>query len=602
MNRHSLFLRLFLGNLLIVGLVVGTAGAIAYNSLNTSYQRDLFARQDQMAAQAAQYVEHVWSHTSPEEMDRLCKDFPKDKLQTSDGARPLTVRLTVIAEDGRVLGDSDNDPAAMVNHKTADRPEILAALEGKPGTGRRHSGTQVLEFRYAARPVMFEGRVVAVARVATPVVAVAEEAAATRNILLWTIGSAIVVCTLIGLLVNWIWYVPLRRLNRAARRLSAGDLENRIHVGGAEELVQLGQALNEMRQRLAEHIRTVTAQRESLQQVISSLHDGLIALDSEGKIVLANSAAVDLLSNGETDVAGRHLQSVVRTAAIIDAYNATMASGRAIARQVEIDVRGRRRHIDIRVEPVLSGAESIRGLIVVRDVTDLVRLAAVKTEFVANASHELRTPLATLRAAVESLQAADPADHEAVTKLAAMLERHVRRLEGLTLDLLDLHKAETVRGLSVEEVTLDSLGEWVRREFTDPAIARQLTLGINVSPEGESFDTDRQLVQLILRNLLENALKFTPEGGRVECTIRREAKEVRLIVTDTGIGIRPEDRSRVFDRFFQSDAARSGDTAGRGTGLGLAIVKHACERLGAQVQLESELGKGTTVTVSLSNQ
>jgi len=355
-----------------------------------------------------------------------------------------------------------------------------------------------------------------------------------------------------------------------------------------------------MRQRLADHIRTVTAQRESLQQVIASLHDGLIAVDAAGLVVLANRAAIDLLAAGETDVAGRHLQSVVRTAAILDAYNAAVVTGQAVSRQVETDVRGSRRHLDIRVEPVPAGAEGIRGLIAVRDVTDLVRLAAMKTEFVANASHELRTPLATLRAAVESLQAADPADREAVTKLAAMLERHVRRLEGLTLDLLDLHKVETVRGLTVEDVSLDALGEWVRREFTDPAAARGLALRVEAAPEGESFGTDLQLVQLILRNLLENAIKFTPTGGRVDCTIRRDDAEVRLVVADTGIGIRPEDRARVFDRFFQSDAARSGDSAGRGTGLGLAIVKHACERLGAQIHLDSELGRGTTVTVTLT--
>ena len=288
---------------------------------------------------------------------------------------------------------------------------------------------------------------------------------------------------------------------------------------------------------------------------------------------------------------------MVRAAAILDAYNAAMAAGRTVIRQVEADIGGSRRHLDVHVEPVPAGAEGITGLIVIRDVTDLIRLAAMKTEFVANASHELRTPLATLRAAVESLQAADPADHEGVAKLAAMLDRHVRRLEGLTLDLLDLHQVETARGVAAEPLALGSLGDWVRREFAERAAAKGVALGIEAEPPEDAFTSDRQLVQLILRNLLENAVKFTPAGGRVTCTLRREGRQVRLAVADTGIGIRPEDKPRVFERFFQSDAARSGDTAGRGTGLGLAIVKHAAERLGAQVTLESELGKGTTVTV-----
>ncbi len=597
MNRHSLFLRLFLGNLLIVGLVVGVAGLVSYYSLNAEYQRDVFRYQDQMAGVAAQYIEHVWP-LSPEEMDRLCKEFPKDPEPSPAAGGRAKVRMTVIDATGLVLGDSDHDPTTMEPHNTLDRPEVMAALDGKPGEDVRLSETLVTEFRYVARPVRHEGRLVGVARVAVPVAAVVETQTVVRHVVMWTAAAAIAAFALIGLLVNWIWYVPLRRLNQAARRLAAGDLEHRVRIGGSEELAQLARALNEMRQHLADHIRLVTAQRESMGQVIASLHDGLIAVDAGGLIVLTNRAATDLLGTGETDVAGRHLQSVVRAAAILDAYNAAMTAGRAVNRQIEVDLRGSRRHLDVHVEPVPGGAEGIAGLIVVRDVTDLVRMAAMKAEFVANASHELRTPLATLRAAVESLEAADPADHEAVAKLAAMLDRHVRRLEGLTLDLLDLHRVETARSdLSLQPITLESLAEWARREFADRAAEKGVALVVEAGPPEETFTSDRQLVELILRNLLENAVKFTPTGGRVECSMRRDGGVVRLVVADTGIGIRPEDRPRVFERFFQSDAARSGDTAGRGTGLGLAIVKHTCERLGAQVSLESELGKGTAVTV-----
>jgi signal transduction histidine kinase len=179
-----------------------------------------------------------------------------------------------------------------------------------------------------------------------------------------------------------------------------------------------------------------------------------------------------------------------------------------------------------------------------------------------------------------------------------MLGRHVKRLEDLTLDLLDLHAVESAkRELVREAVRLDSLEEWLRRQFAAAAAGKGVALEFDVPAPADTVTTDRRLIELVLQNLVDNAVKFTPAGGRVTCAMVREGECVRLSVADTGAGIPREDQPRVFERFFQSDTARSGDALARGTGLGLAIVKHACERLGAKVSLESELGKGTTVTV-----
>jgi two-component system phosphate regulon sensor histidine kinase PhoR len=235
---------------------------------------------------------------------------------------------------------------------------------------------------------------------------------------------------------------------------------------------------------------------------------------------------------------------------------------------------------------------------VVRDVTDLVRAAAMKAEFVANASHELRTPMASLRAAADSLADVGPADREDLARLTEVIDRQVRRLEALTQDLLELHRVESARRPpSLELVAPASLVEWLRAQFGGAADDKGVALVLAAPAPDDAFLCDRHLLELILQNLVDNAVKFTPAGGRVTCAMVREGECVRLSVADTGAGIPREDQPRVFERFFQSDTARSGDTLARGTGLGLAIVKHACERLGAKVSLESELGKGTTVTV-----
>jgi two-component system phosphate regulon sensor histidine kinase PhoR len=604
MRRHSFFFKLFLGNLAIVLLVLGGTAAVFHHLIEDEYLRTMYVYQDYVAQIAQQYLEHVWPRPDAE-IDRLCKRFlekPKgDGLAPGSGTLPthgIPERLTVIASDGRVLGDSRSDPAQMENHKGPTRPEVLAALEGRPGRFVRRSETLAADYRYVALPIRHEEAVAGVVRVAMPLAAVHESHAFIHEAILWSVVLGVAAFALLALLVNWIWSAPLKQITAVASQIASGDLEHRARVSGSDELALLGLALNAMRDHLARQIATITAQRENLQQVVTNLREGIIAVDASGKIVLANQAATDLLAAGAGEVAGRPLQAVVRASAVVDVYNRSMATRRPVSCQTEIDVRGRPCHVDVLALPLAGGTADIVGLVAVRDVTDLVRTAAMKAEFAANASHELRTPLATLHAAVETLAACDPADRESFARIVAMLGRHLKRLEDLTADLLALHAVESAkRELVREPIRMDSLQEAVRLQFAEAAARKGVTLEFNVPSPAETVTTDRKLVELVLQNLVDNAIKFTPAGGRVTCSMAREGGQARFRVADTGSGIPREDQPRVFERFFQSDTARSGDALARGTGLGLAIVKHVCERLGAKVSLESELGTGTTVTV-----
>ena len=604
MKRHSFFLKLFLGNLLIVLLVLGGTAAVFHRLVEDEYLRTMYVYQDYVAQIAEQYIEGVWP--LPEAaVDRLCKRFLDKPI--GDGLTPasdvlpthgIPERLTVIADDGRVLGDSRGEPAQMENHKGPTRPEVMTALQGQPGRVVRRSETLATDYRYVALPIRHRGQVVGAVRVAMPLAAVHESHALVHDAILWAVVLGLAAFALLALLVTWAWSAPLKQVTKAASLIASGDLQHRARVSGTRELAELGIALNAMRDNLAQQIATITAQRENLQQVVANLREGIIAVDAAGKIVLANQAAADLLAAGAGDIVARPLRAVVRASAVVDAYNRAMATRRPVLRQMEVDAGGRPCHIDVLALPLAGGTADIAGLVAVRDVTDLVRTAAMKAEFAANASHELRTPLATLRAAVESLAACDPADRQTFARIFGMLGRHVKRLEDLTLDLLDLHAVESAkRELVREAVRLDSLEEWLRRQFAAAAAGKGVALAFDVPAPADTVTTDRRLIELVLQNLVDNAVKFTPAGGRVTCAMVREGECVRLSVADTGAGIPREDQPRVFERFFQSDTARSGDALARGTGLGLAIVKHACERLGAKVSLESELGKGTTVTV-----
>jgi len=607
MKRHSFFVRLFVGNLVIVVVAVVVAAVVSYRAVNTQHRRLSNAYQDNLCLVAAQYLEDLWPLSQPK-VDGLCKDF----LQTGDQAiapaaptveHAVSARLTIIARDGRVLGDSQGNPDRMANHRTDDRPEVLAALAGRAGSDVRRSETLATRFRYVARPIHHEGEVVGVARVATPVLAILESRAVLREGILWGSLVAIVAFALIGVLINWLWYRPLREITRAARQIASGDLSGRATVGGSTELAQLGAALNAMRDSLAHQIATVSAQRANLEQVVANLREGVTATDDAGRIVLMNRAARDLLAREGEKVIGAHIQNVVRVADIVDAYNEAAETGSVTRCEVEADIGHKRRHLDVHVSPLApTPAGDVGCLVVVRDVTDLVRTAAMKTEFVANASHELRTPLATLRAAVEAVEeeqaAGGTVDAEALERRLAILRRNVERLESLTLDLLDLHAVETAkRGGRKDDIGLGALCQWVQSHFADAAASKGVTLQATTDEPDRTFVADRRLTKLILQNLLDNAIKFTDAGGRVILSADCEDGGVLFRVADTGCGIPRGEQSRIFERFYQSDVSRSGDTRARGTGLGLAIVKHAVERLGGRVSLQSEPGKGTAVSV-----
>jgi two-component system phosphate regulon sensor histidine kinase PhoR len=607
MKTHSLFVRLFAGNLLIFVLIVLASSLVSGWWLSDRQMHQSEEFQAEMTRFAAQTFENLWP-LPPQDVQRICREFPDEAppaTAESARARPggVPMRLTVVAHDGAVLGDSSTDPASMANHRTPDRTELLEALDhGRPGLSIRRSETIGQDYRYTAAPIRYHGEVVGAVRVAIPVAAIVEGNTVVRHVLLWIAGAMFVAFALLGLLINWIWYAPLRRITEAARRIAAGEYTGRVRIAGSPELVQLSDALNAMRDGLARQIEAMAAHRENLQMVVSNLREGVIAIDGQGRIVLANRAAGDLFGFAAADVVGRALQSVVRMPAVAEACNQALATGRPIDRQVDLDAPGGRRCLDVRVSRLSAGGppEAIAALLMARDITGLVRTAAVKAEFVANASHELRTPLATIRAAVESLAPAEPGDDPDVEKLFDILRRQVTRLEDLTLDLLNLHTVESAKQpLALEVIVLDSLAARIRTLFADPASRKRVLLDLDVPTPAAIITTDRKLVEMILQNLVDNALKFTPGGGRVVVALRREADRLMMSVTDTGCGIRPEHKDRVFERFFQVDPSRSGEGRARGTGLGLAIVKHAADRLGAVVSLESELGRGTAVSVSV---
>ncbi|MCY2930147.1 MAG: ATP-binding protein [Planctomycetota bacterium] len=589
MKPGSTFLKLFLDNLLVMAAVIALAGVFTYRQFDAKYQAETRQHQDRLAHAAAEHLRALWP-LDQAGVDRVCKALFRD----------ADIRVTVVAADGAVLGESDADPTRMSNHRTSDRPEILSALSGQAGRDERYSETRGVAFRYVALPLTYQGQVVAAVRLATPVKTIAEGETFIRDTILVSAALGAVSAVVGGLLASWMWYAPLRRITRTARQIASGDLSGRADMSGPGRLAELSAALNETRDSLGRHLGRIASQHQDFSAVLATLQEGVIATDERGRIVLMNQAAGELLSVQADQAVGQPLASVVRSLDILESQEHVMSEGGPVRRQFEIGPPAARRILDLRATSVPPGPSRIRCLLVMRDVTELALAGAMKAQFVANASHELRTPLATIRAAVDSLVAADPGDAPEAAKLVGILDRHVTRLEDMTKDLLDLHLAESAKvPLRLQEIPLGELAEWARGQFASAVQEKSLAF-VTTAGQGEhAIRSDRKLLELILRNLLDNAIKFTPSGGKVECVLEPAGAGATIRVSDTGCGIRPEDRPRVFERFYQGDAARSGEGKGRGTGLGLAIVKHAAERLGARIDLQSRLGQGTTVTVSV---
>ncbi len=586
-RRHSFFLRVVAAGLITAGLIALLSSWITYHALNAQFQRTARADQHRTLGAVRAALEADWP-LSAEELAARAGAIVAELGQAES-------HLTIVAADGRALWDSRRSPPPIHNYLTGEHPAIRAVLEGKPVAAdlRPDPRRAARRIRHLALPIRSGGRVRAAIRLGQPVRSLAEPGAFLSGALGGAMLIGAVASMAGGAVLLWTWVLPLRRILRHTKQIAEGDLSGRLTESGSADLQRLAALLNQVRNDFARQIDAVREQRGHLQAVVANLREGVIALDGRQNVLLINQAAVDLLGPRVSEPIGKHIQAVVRNAEIAAMVGELEASER-VRTEFELPVRGRRRTVEVQAARVSSStSENVSSLVVVRDITQLARMATVKAEFVANASHELRTPIATLRAAVDSMSD-DPQD---AGQYVEILDRNLTRLEEMTNDLLDLHLVEQGRSrLRVEQVELLDLVAWVNTQFASKASDKGVTLLAEAARPHAAVRTDLRLAHLVLQNLVDNGIKFTPAGGKVHCHVTPAESGWSLRVADTGCGIDPDLQDRVFERFYQADASRAQT---RGTGLGLAIVKYAVERLGGTLSLESTPGEGTAITVEL---
>ncbi len=509
----------------------------------------------------------------------------------------LAVRVTIIAVDGTVLGDTDLDAGELQrieNH--AGRPEVIEALRQGEGQAVRFSATLSERMLYVARRIDPGKPERGVIRIAVPLTAVRREQEAVRGPLLAAALLSVAAAALFGWLAA---RRPARRLEemaRAATEIAAGRMGARAEPIGRDEVATLARSLNRMAAQLEERLALISRERNQLRMVLDGMVEGVLLTDPTGRILLANGA-FERIFEALPPVEGRRPLEVARVPALQEAIEAALRADRPVTREIVLGRAGEK-VIRASLASIKEGEAIVGAVAVFHDITEIRRLEQIRSEFVANVSHELRTPLTAIKGYAETLRDGGLRDPERAAEFVEVIHRHAERLGALIEDLLDLSAVEQGEAhLALAAVPLREVVAQVEGVIRPLAEGKGQTLTIALPDDPPAPLADRDRLGQVLINLLDNAVKFTPEGGRITLSARAAEGRVTIAVADTGIGIAPADLGRVFERFYRVD--RSRDRREGGTGLGLAIAKHLTQAMGGAIEVASEPGSGTTFRVIL---
>ena len=506
-------------------------------------------------------------------------------------AAASAIRVTLIDDAGRVIAESSltwEETRRMENHGA--RPEVQAAFTAGRGTAVRRSTTTGVSYAYAAASFTArDGRTYAL-RLARPLEQVRFLRRNLVGALLLAVATAAVLLGPISWWLNRTLFRPLRQIIDGADRLAAGELGSRVAVPEARELATLATGLNHLAGEVEAQLRLLGTERDHLREILASMSEGVLVTDAEGRVRLTNSVFREIfaLDAGDRQTIGLKEQPVLAEliSAALDGQN---------ARSAELDLTEPRRNLSLIASPLPDGHGVV---VVVRDVTAELRLAAARRDLVANVSHELKTPLTAIRGYAETLEDGALSDVAAGPRFVGRILDQCQRLEMLLRDLLTLSRLERLDPERGEELLdLTRAAERAFEALALRASERDVELILEARDRALHIRGAGSELDNVLLNLIDNAIKYNRAGGEIRIALREVGEEAVIEVADTGIGIPEQDLERVFERFYRVDKGRAREQGG--TGLGLAIVKHAVRRLGGRIDVESRLGEGTVFRVRL---
>jgi two-component system phosphate regulon sensor histidine kinase PhoR len=586
MFRTRLIWRLYPWFLVVILATALAAAAYFSHAFRTFYRDQARNEMRTLAAAIAPQIAQILKD-NPADIDALCKRAG----QTGAGR----LRFTVVNAAGRVLGDSHENPALMGDH--SDRPEIQSAFHSGYGESIRFSPTLGREMLYVAIPIPEEGDARTAIRVAISANAMDQALAQMRTHILWA-GLVIIVCVaMLSLLISRSISLPIVSMRQIAQSFARGKLDLRVPAAGAAELDDLGNALNEMATQLEDRIFTITRQRNELETILSSMIEGVFAVDATANIVSINKAAALLLDVDPARAQGRTVEEMVRNSDLQQFVRDTLLSN--VPREIDVSFPGER-FFHVQGAPLADPrAERAGAVIVLSDMTRIRRLENLRRDFVANVSHELKTPVTSIQGFTEALQEGGMADPEQARRYVSIIGKHAQRLNAIIDDLLSLSRLEDGaerRAISFENRQLKGILATAIELSAVKAEQKRIAVSL-VCPDEVEAPVNAPLLEQAVVNLIDNAVKYSEPETAVEVRVDHNRDETAISVKDAGYGIPTEHLPRVFERFYVVDKSRSRKLGG--TGLGLAIVKHIAQVHGGYVTVDSTPGKGSTFAIHL---
>jgi len=572
-----------LGVSLFTGLI--TVGSLLYSQFRSfllQQEKEILAQYAHLAEQSLP-VEHLLAPES-----QYLKEFA-DRT-----GRILNCRVTLIDAAGRVLADSEvpvNQLGMVENH--LNRPEVQQSLREGLGFNVRRSATVGQNLLYFSKLIRVNERNAGFLRLAL----LAEKTQRMLRLSQYYFfgGGALVlmISAALVLLLSRKMNRHLQEVTGQARRIAAGDLQAQIRVNSGDELQELSENLNEMAAKIAEYLEKSARERQELNTVISSINEGIVAIGPGKKIMFFNDRALQLLNDTSKDVRDKYYYQVIRSQHLNFLLNRFFEKPFFASDEIQVE---KDRTLEIVLTPFGVENQSRKGVVVLlRDISQYKKLEKIRRDFVANVSHEFKTPLAAIRGYGETLLDWALEDPNVNRKYAKKIIDQSLRLENLVSDLLELARIERLQNIQLTPFNPNPIIQDVLGQYAEIAQRQRLKLVAELDAQERQILGDPEMFRSIIANLVDNAIKYTPEEGDIRVLSQINAKYCTFSVKDNGIGIPVKEQERIFERFYRVDKARTRDIGG--TGLGLSIVKHLAEIQQAEVWVQSEPNKGSSFSV-----
>lgn len=566
--------KIFFGYVLIIIVLTGLILTFSFQTTKNHYietfQKDLTNLNITLIPRLIPLL----NDTNNTELNYLVKDL---------GSK-INTRITIIDTNGVVLADSEFEANKMENH--LNRPEIEEALTFRTiGSSNRFSTTLNDKMIYLALPIFKDSTLIGVSRVSLFLSEITE----LNN----RLSYEIIQISLIVIFISFFGVLyfsrrvtkPINELSHASRKVALGDFRVKVKFKGRDEIKDLGNNFNDMTDRLSELFEQVLSQKEEYHTLISSIQEGMVVVDADGKITLSNDSFKNLI--GRTELKGLKYYEIEELKPVSEVVDSLLTRNDISTKEVNINGK------DFFCSGSFIGSKK-EVVMLFHDVTEQKRLEKIKKDFVTNVSHELKTPLTAIKGFVETLQ--DDIEDDQSAHYLDIIMRHTNRLIAIVQDLLILSEMEDSPKLMISKVDIKKICENVIKIFEQKVKPKNIALDLNIEEDFPKLSVDIFRFEQILVNLIDNAIKYTDEGG-IFINIFQEFDKAIIEVQDTGVGISEEDQQRIFERFYITDKSRSRKTGG--SGLGLAIVKHIVQLHEGSINIESSKGKGTKFIIQL---